>query len=237
MSHHLAITEEVITKRKTELTTTKQIETRIKRQVKFEDGKVIEDSGPVVSTASKFHSCYSREQLTILNSNFFTSPATEDTDKVESEQVEKKTVPPTGSHDVIDGPESLEFTSRKLSESSPRENLIPFSTNDSINRSYVASRDDGLIREIKENRVVSREDTIKLTEVEDVNHLGDFSDAVSSRYIFHFFNTNKSRRIVCELLIVSRMKGIYVYVEMKGFGISYEFIGYAYMITNYEFHG
>jgi hypothetical protein len=35
------------------LTTTKQIETRVKRQVKFEDGKVIEDSGPIVSTASK----------------------------------------------------------------------------------------------------------------------------------------------------------------------------------------
>jgi hypothetical protein len=45
--------EEIITKRKTELTTTKQIETRVKRQVKFEDGKVIEDSGPIVSTASK----------------------------------------------------------------------------------------------------------------------------------------------------------------------------------------
>lgn len=43
-------TEEIITKRKTELTTTKQIETRVKRQVKLEDGKVIEDSGPIVET-------------------------------------------------------------------------------------------------------------------------------------------------------------------------------------------
>jgi hypothetical protein len=37
------------------LTTTKQIETRVKRQVKFEDGKVIEDSGPIVSTASELY--------------------------------------------------------------------------------------------------------------------------------------------------------------------------------------
>lgn len=59
------LTEEIITKRKTELTTTKQIETRIKRQVKFEDGVVIEDSGPLISTNT-----------------------TEDTDKVESEQTE-----------------------------------------------------------------------------------------------------------------------------------------------------
>ena len=48
-------TEEIITKRKTELTTTKQIETRVKRHVKFEDGKVLEDSGPIVSTASMNH--------------------------------------------------------------------------------------------------------------------------------------------------------------------------------------
>lgn len=45
--------EEIITKRKTEVITTKNIETRVKRHVKFEDGKVFEDSGPIVSTASK----------------------------------------------------------------------------------------------------------------------------------------------------------------------------------------
>jgi len=45
----------------------------------------------------------------------------------------------------------------------------------------MAARDDGLVREEKENRVVSREDTTQLTEVEDVRHYGDFSDAVSAR--------------------------------------------------------
>lgn len=58
-------TEEWITKRKTELTTTRQIETRVKRQVKLQDGKVIEDSGPIVSTNT-----------------------TEDTDKQETETTE-----------------------------------------------------------------------------------------------------------------------------------------------------
>lgn len=57
--------EEWITKRKTELTTTRQIETHVKRQVVFEDGKVIEDSGPIVSTNT-----------------------TEDTDKQETETTE-----------------------------------------------------------------------------------------------------------------------------------------------------
>lgn len=55
----------MVKKKKTELTTTKQIETRVKRQVVLEDGKVIEDSGPIVETNT-----------------------TEDTDKKESESVE-----------------------------------------------------------------------------------------------------------------------------------------------------
>jgi hypothetical protein len=43
----------------------------------------------------------------------------------------------------------------------------------------MAARDDGLVREEKNNRVVSREDKTELTEIEDVKHFGDFSDAVS----------------------------------------------------------
>jgi hypothetical protein len=42
--------EEWITKKKTELTTTRQIETRVKRQVVLEGGKVVGDSGPIVTT-------------------------------------------------------------------------------------------------------------------------------------------------------------------------------------------
>lgn len=57
--------EEVVTKKKTELTTTRQIETRVKRQVVLEDGKVVQDSGPIVETNT-----------------------TEDTDKQESETTE-----------------------------------------------------------------------------------------------------------------------------------------------------
>lgn len=59
------IIEEVITKKKTELTTTKQIETRIKRQIKLKDGKLFEDSGPIIETNT-----------------------TEDVDRVQSEQTE-----------------------------------------------------------------------------------------------------------------------------------------------------
>jgi hypothetical protein len=50
----------------------------------------------------------------------------------------------------------------------------------------LAARDDGLVREEKENRIVSREDTTELTEIEDVKHFGDFSDAVSFNLFYYF---------------------------------------------------
>lgn len=42
--------EEWISKKKTEIKNTRQIETRVKRQVVLENGKVVEDSGPMVTT-------------------------------------------------------------------------------------------------------------------------------------------------------------------------------------------
>lgn len=57
-----------MTKKKVELTTKRQIETRVKRQVVLEDGKVVEDSGPIVTTNT-----------------------TEDTEKQESSQTEVTT--------------------------------------------------------------------------------------------------------------------------------------------------
>lgn len=61
----IVVAEEWVTKKKVELTTKRQIETRVKRQVVLEDGKVVEDSGPIVTTNT-----------------------TEDTEKQESSQTE-----------------------------------------------------------------------------------------------------------------------------------------------------
>ncbi|XP_063706447.1 uncharacterized protein LOC134835499 [Culicoides brevitarsis] len=76
--------EEIITKRKTELTTTKQIETRVKRKVKLEDGKVIEDSGPIIETNT-----------------------TEDHDKQESETTERRNL---GQPVAADPKKAIDFT-------------------------------------------------------------------------------------------------------------------------------
>lgn len=44
----------------------------------------------------------------------------------------------------------------------------------------VVPNPDGVVREVKEKRVVSREETEEVKEVEDVQHLGDISDEVSA---------------------------------------------------------
>lgn len=41
---------------------------------------------------------------------------------------------------------------------------------------------DGIVREVKEKRVVSREETEEIKEVEDIQHYGDITDEVSNFY-------------------------------------------------------
>lgn len=48
----------------------------------------------------------------------------------------------------------------------------------------IVARPDGLVREVKEQTVISREQVDELLETEDVRHLGDFSDEVSALFFF-----------------------------------------------------
>ncbi|KAL1497205.1 hypothetical protein ABEB36_008202 [Hypothenemus hampei] len=125
--------EEWISKKKTEVLNTKQIETRVKRQVVLEDGKVVEDSGPMVTTNT-----------------------TEDTETQEHHQTELRKV----GDDDVDGPRALEGDNAVVEKS----NWV------------AASNSDGIVREVKERRVVSREETEEVKETEDVQHLGDITD-------------------------------------------------------------
>ncbi|XP_061400036.1 uncharacterized protein LOC133335755 [Musca vetustissima] len=147
--------EEWITKRKTELTTTRQIETHVKRQIRFEDGKVIEDSGPIVSTNT-----------------------TEDTDKQETETTEKHDLglPLTSLNGGgVDGktkgalpPGTTGSKNGELAELA--------GSGGTLVKTMVPRPADGLVREINDKRVVSHEETKNYIEVEDVQHRGDFSD-------------------------------------------------------------
>jgi hypothetical protein len=127
-----------VSKKKTEVTNTKQIETRVKRQVVLEDGKVVEDSGPLVTTNT-----------------------TEDTETQEHHQTELRKL----GDDEADGPRALEgLVGKELAE--PGSKWVS------------VANPDGVVREVKEKRVVSREETEEVKETEDVQHFGDITDEV-----------------------------------------------------------
>ncbi|XP_054256952.1 uncharacterized protein LOC128981962 isoform X2 [Macrosteles quadrilineatus] len=120
--------EEWVTKKKVELTTKRQIETRVKRQVVLEDGKVVEDTGPIVTTNT-----------------------TEDTEKQESCQTEHRQL----GDDDVDG-DGGDRTGKEGWVAVPGQG--------------------GVVKEVKERTVKSREEKEERLETEDVQHLGDISD-------------------------------------------------------------
>ncbi|CAH0564775.1 unnamed protein product [Brassicogethes aeneus] len=133
--------EEWVSKKKTEVTNKKQIETRVKRQVVLEDGKVVEDSGPMV-----------------------TSNTTEDTETHEHHQTELRKL---GDEDedqkaLEDG--KFQKSGGTLVDKTSTSKWVP------------VANPDGVVREVKERRVVSREETEEVKETEDVQHLGDITD-------------------------------------------------------------
>ncbi|XP_037938880.1 uncharacterized protein LOC119672007 isoform X2 [Teleopsis dalmanni] len=139
--------EEWITKRKTELTTTRQIKTHVKRNVVLEDGKVVEDSGPIVSTST-----------------------TEDTDKQETESTEKRDLGiPV---DESTNPNNVAILENQVDCGQ----LAEFSNGGTVIKKMIVRPADGLVRETNDKRVISHEEVKDYLETEDVKHLGDFSD-------------------------------------------------------------
>ncbi|XP_031355354.1 uncharacterized protein LOC116179680 isoform X2 [Photinus pyralis] len=128
--------EEWVSKKKTEVTNTKQIETRVKRQVVLEDGKVVEDSGPVVTTNT-----------------------TEDTETQSYHQTELR------KH----GDDDKDKETAALENGGEEKIAI-------LDKAVAVPNPDGLVREVKERRVISREEIDDVKETEDVQHLGDITD-------------------------------------------------------------
>ncbi|XP_017768413.1 PREDICTED: serine/arginine repetitive matrix protein 1 [Nicrophorus vespilloides] len=136
--------EEWVSKKKTEVINTKQIETRVKRHVVLEDGKVVEDSGPQVTTNT-----------------------TEDSETQEHHQTELRKL-----GDAEDA--------QKEGPAGALEGGAGVATLDvvdgDVSKWVAVANPDGLVREVKERKVVSREETEEIKETEDVQHLGDITD-------------------------------------------------------------
>lgn len=64
----------------------------------------------------------------------------------------------------------------------------------------LAPRADGLVREMKTKKVISREEIQERTETEDVKHFGDFTDEVS------FNKGSFSLTIIVKLLILINLR-------------------------------
>lgn len=158
--------EEIIKKRKTELTTTRQIETRIKRQLLLEDGKVIEDSGPIVSTNT-----------------------TEDTDRQETVQTEHRTLGDPTEEEVTKI--GLDATANPISlEDGGTQKLVSdlrggggAGEGKPKTISAIVARPDGLLRNTKEEVEVSRQETKECTVMAERKHFGDFTDDAYLRAI------------------------------------------------------
>ncbi|XP_052865104.1 uncharacterized protein LOC128271560 [Anopheles cruzii] len=146
--------EEIIKKRKTELTTTRQTETRIKRQLLFEDGKVIEDSGPIVSTNTM-----------------------EDTDRQETVQTEHRALgDPESNREQPGTPDPEQRQQDELPAPDSSAATTPKKRNDGTTTVAATRPPDGLLRNVKEEVSVSRELTTERTEVAEQQHFGDFTD-------------------------------------------------------------
>lgn len=82
--------------------------------------------------------------------------------------------------DEVDGPRAIEHF--PFDSNQPISAYIDTTSGDKhviATEKLLAPRDDGLVREMKTRKVVSREQIQERTETEDVKHLGDFSDEVS----------------------------------------------------------
>ncbi|XP_062535254.1 uncharacterized protein LOC134204445, partial [Armigeres subalbatus] len=167
--------EEIIKKRKTELITTRQIETRVQRQLKFEDGKVIEDSGPIVSTNTTEDT--DRQETVQTEHRTLGDPTEEEVTKNAAVDSDGKPVPIGGGGAAGDGAGGLQ---NLVSDASGGAGLTTTATGGDSNKpktiGAIVARPDGLLKNIKEEVEVSREETKERTVHEERKHFGDFTD-------------------------------------------------------------
>lgn len=141
--------EEIIKKRKTELITTRQIETRVQRQLKFEDGKVIEDSGPIVSTNTTEDT--DRQETVQTEHRTLGDPTEEEVTKNAAVDSDGKPVPIGGGGAAGDGAGGLQ---NLVSDASGGAGLTTTATGGDSNKpktiGAIVARPDGLLKNIKE---------------------------------------------------------------------------------------
>ncbi|CAG4982891.1 unnamed protein product [Parnassius apollo] len=148
--------EEWVTRKKSEVTTTRQIATRVKRELVLEDGRILSDSGPKISTS-----------------------VNEDTHTTNFQQTEHR-VP-----DGQDGEEGKPVGGAQIEDAnetgSPENELVGPEVGGEVApagakvlvSSRVVANPDGKVRESRDLRVLTRNVTERVRETEERFHHGD----------------------------------------------------------------
>ncbi|KAI5644305.1 hypothetical protein NE865_03674 [Phthorimaea operculella] len=157
--------EEWVTRKKRDVTTTRQIATRVKRELVLEDGRILKDSGPKIST-----SVNEDTHTTNFQQTEHRVPEDEPTkDDAALEGGYRNGVGAIGARDDVDGP---------IIEGG----VVAPAGGKVLVSSRVVANPDGKVRESKDLRVMTRNVTEHVRETEERFHRGDTTHDVSTRY-------------------------------------------------------
>ncbi|XP_035439478.2 serine/arginine repetitive matrix protein 1 isoform X1 [Spodoptera frugiperda] len=140
--------EEWVTRKKSEVTTTRQIATRVKRELILEDGRILSDSGPKISTS--------------VNEDTHTTNYQQTEHRVPDEQLEEEAVETEAigaAPDEVDSP----FIDGVVAPAGTKVHVT----------SLVVANPDGKVRESHDRKVLTRNITERVQETEERIHKGD----------------------------------------------------------------
>ncbi|GBP64719.1 hypothetical protein EVAR_56751_1 [Eumeta japonica] len=147
--------EEWVTRKKSEVTTTRQIATRVKRELLLEDGRILSDSGPKISTS--------------VNEDTHTTNFQQSEHRVPEDQQDEGRDALTDQVDGAVGP---------ITDTSVGAEMAPIDSKVVVS-SRVVANPDGKVRESKDRRVLTRNVTERHKEIEERFHMGDTTHEVS----------------------------------------------------------
>ncbi|CAB3221867.1 unnamed protein product [Arctia plantaginis] len=157
--------EEWVTRKKSEVTTTRQIATRVKRELILEDGRILSDSGPKISTS--------------VNEDTHTTNFQQTEHRVPDNEVSEETSPAGISGGVQD---AIGETPDEVDGLVLGGVVAPAGTKVLVT-SCVVANPDGKVRESKDRKVLTRNITERVQETEERIHKGDTTHDVSTRLL------------------------------------------------------
>ncbi|CAH0715615.1 unnamed protein product, partial [Brenthis ino] len=141
--------EEWVTRKTSEVTTTRQIATRVKRELVLEDGRILSDSGPKISTS-----------------------VNEDTHTTNFQQTEHRVPEDQRAEDNAELTQENDGKSFEALEDAPDGTITPAGAKVLVS-SCVVANPDGKVRESFDRRVLTRNITDRVRETEERIHRGD----------------------------------------------------------------